>query len=56
MFIDCAVEFSDDEKTYLENEKKTADELNLDYIIKPYKTERYMLTFDEVNKLIESIL
>ena len=55
LFIDCAVEFSDEEKTYLENEKKTADELNLDYIIKPYKTERYMLTFDEVNKLIESI-
>lgn len=51
--IDCAVDFSEEENAYLDNEEKTAKELGLDYDRPRNKIEKYILRFSNVNKLFE---
>lgn len=51
--IDCAVDFTEEENAYLDNEERTAEELGLEYDRPRRKTEKYILRFSDVNKLFE---
>lgn len=55
LIIDGAVEFTEDEKTFLNNEEKIAEEQGLGYDKPLYKSEKYILRFSEVNKLFEQV-
>ena len=53
LIIDGAVNFTDEEKAFLDNEEKTAAEQGLGYDKPRYKPETYMLRFSEVKKLFK---
>lgn len=53
LIIDGAVNFTDEEKAFLDNEEKTAAEKGLGYDKPRYKPETYMLRFSEVKKLFK---
>lgn len=51
--VDGAVEFTEEEKAYLDNEEKIAAEMGLGYDKPAYKTEKYILRFSEIKKLLD---
>lgn len=51
MMITGWTEFTEEEKLFLDNEEKKALALNKDYDKPIYKHTRYMLLFDDINKL-----
>ncbi len=53
LIIDGAVNFTQEEQEYINNEEKTAAELGLGYDKPLYKTEKYILKFSDINKLFE---
>lgn len=53
LIIDGAVEFTDDEKAFLDNEEKIASEQGLGYDKPWYKPEKYILRFSEIKKILE---
>ncbi len=53
LIIDGAVDFTDDEKAFLDNEEKIASEQGLGYDKPFYKPEKYILRFSELKKLFE---
>lgn len=55
LIIDGAVEFTQEEKDFLENEEKIAAEMGLGYEKPAYKTEKYILRFSELKKLLENV-
>lgn len=53
LIIDGAVEFTDDEKAFLDNEEKIASEQGLGYDKPWYKPEKYILRFSEIKTILE---
>ena len=53
LIIDGAVEFTDEEKAFLDNEEKIASEQGLGYDKPWYKPEKYILRFSEIKKILE---
>ncbi len=52
IIINGAVNFNAEEKAFLDNEEKIAAELGLDYDKPMYKTEKYILHFSDIKKLL----
>ena len=50
---DCALEFTPEEQTYLDNEETFAAEAGLDYDKPATKTKRYFMRYDDIKKLFE---
>lgn len=53
LIITCAVDFTEEEQEYIDNEEKIAEKLKKGYDKPSYKRENYILRFSEVNKLFE---
>ena len=53
LIIDGAVDFTDDERAFLDGEEKIASEQGLGYDKPFYKPEKYILRFSELKKLFE---
>ena len=54
LIIDGAVEFTEEEKAFLDNEEKIAAEQGLGYDKPWYKPETYILRYSEIKKILES--
>ena len=53
LIIDGAVEFTEEEKAFLDEEEKTAAEQGQGYDKPRYKPEKYILRFSEIKKVLE---
>ena len=53
LMVTCAVEFTEEEKAYLDEEERIAKEKDLAYDKPSYKQEIYMVSFDTLNALFE---
>ena len=53
--IDGAVPFTDEESAYIQSEAETAESLGLGYDVPEYKTETYMLYFDDLLKTLDDL-
>ena len=51
--VDGAVEFSEEEKAYLDNEEKIAAEMGLGYDKPAYKTEKYIIKFSDLYDMLD---
>ncbi len=53
VIFDCAVEFTEEEKAFLDNEEKIAKELGQGYDKPEYKTEKYIVRFSDIKELFK---
>lgn len=53
IIIDGAVEFTQEEKAFLDNEEKIAAKLNKSYDRPRYKPEKYMLSYSQLHELLD---
>ena len=53
--IDGAVPFTDEERAYIQSEAETAESLGLGYDVPEYKTETYMLYFDDLLETLDDL-
>lgn len=53
LIITCAVDFTEEEQKYIDNEEKIAEELKKGYDKPQYKRENYLLRFSELDKPFE---